>query len=82
MRIAPESTLARLKAVKDAADGGRMAYDQMLAEGNEEGGRMLQAAVDGLVAQTRAVEAVVAGLGVEVTVEGSDSLDNPGTVAQ
>ena len=75
-------TLARLKAVKDAADGGRMAYDQMLAEGNEEGGRMLQAAVDGLVAQTRAVEAVVAGLGVEITVEGSDSLDSPGTVAQ
>ncbi len=54
----------------------------MLAEGNEEGGRMLQAAVDGLVAQTRAVEAVVAGLGVEITVEGSDSLDDPGAVAQ
>lgn len=75
-------TLARLKAVKDAADGGTMAYDQMLAEGNEAGGRMLQAVVDGLVAQTRAVEAVVAGLGVEITVEGSDSLDDPDAVAQ
>jgi putative iron-regulated protein len=74
--------LARLEEVKDAADGGRMAYDQMLAEGNEEGGRMLQAAIDALVAQTRAVEGAVAGLGVEITVEGSDSLDNPGAVAQ
>jgi putative iron-regulated protein len=74
--------LARLEEVKDAADGGRMAYDQMLAEGNEEGGRMLQAAIDALVAQTRAVEGAVTGLGVEITVEGSDSLDNPGAVAQ
>jgi putative iron-regulated protein len=42
---------------------------------------MLQAAIDALVAQTRAVEEVVPALGVTVTVEGSDSLDNPEAVA-
>ena len=34
-------------------------------------------AVDALVAQTRAIEAVVAKLGLTIKVEGSDSLDNP-----
>lgn len=74
--------LAKLKAVKDTADSGRMTYDQMLAEGNAEGNQALQAAVDALVAQTRAVEKVVAGLGVEISVEGSDSLDTPEAVVQ
>ena len=41
---------------------------------------MLQAAIDGLVAQTRAVEAVVAALNLKVEVEGSDSLDDPASV--
>jgi putative iron-regulated protein len=75
-------TLARLQAIKDAADSGRMAYDQMLAAGNAEGNAMIQAAVDALVAQTRAVEAVVTALDLSIQVEGSDSLDNPTMVAQ
>ena len=54
-----------------------MAYDQMLAERNEKGAAMVQAAVDALVAQTRGIEAVVGGIGVEIKVEGSDSLDDP-----
>lgn len=74
-------TLARLQAVKDAADSGRMAYDQMLAPDNPEGNALLQAAIDALVAQTRAVEEVVAALDLEIEVEGSDSLDNPDAVA-
>ena len=75
-------TTAKLKAIKDSADGGAMAYDQMLDEGNEKGAAMVQAAVDALVAQTRGIEAVVGGIGVEIKVEGSDSLDDPSLVVQ
>jgi len=75
-------TLARLQAIKDAADSGKMAYDQMLAADNAAGNALIQAAVDALVAQTRAVEAVVAALDLKIEVEGSDSLDNPSLVGQ
>ena len=54
----------------------------MLAEGNEKGAAMVQAAVDALVAQTRGIEAVVGGIGVEIKVEGSDSLDDPNKVIE
>lgn len=73
-------TLERLQLVKDTAVSGEMAYDQMLAADNPEGNAMLQAAIDGLVAQTRAIEAVVAALNLKVEVEGSDSLDDPASV--
>lgn len=71
------ATLAKLKAIKDKAETGGMAYDQMLAAGNEEGNKLILDAVDSLVAQTRAIEAVVAALGLKISVEGSDSLDKP-----
>ena len=72
--------LAKLKAIKDKADSGKMAYDQMIGDGNAAGNEMVQAAIDALVAQTRGIEAVVADLGSAITVEGSDSLDNPSAV--
>ena len=75
-----QDTLARLKAVKDKADSGAMAYDQMISKGNTEGNALVQAAIEGLVAQTRGVEALVADLKLSVKVEGSDSLDNPSAV--
>jgi putative iron-regulated protein len=74
------STLAKMTVMKEKADSGRMAYDQMLAEGNVEGNQILQDVVDALVAQTRAIEGVVAGLGLKISIEGSDSLDNPSAV--
>jgi len=74
------STLAKMTVMKETADSGRMAYDQMLAEGNVEGNQILQDVVDALVAQTRAIEGVVAGLGLKISIEGSDSLDNPSAV--
>jgi len=59
------------------------AYDQMIAEGNAEGNAVVQALVDGLVDHTRSIERVVAALGLDnVTIEGSDSLDNPNAVFQ
>lgn len=70
------TTLAKVQAIKDKAETGGMAYDQMLASGNAEGNKLLLDAVDALIAQTRAIEAVVAALGLTVKVEGSDSLDS------
>jgi putative iron-regulated protein len=58
-------------------------YDQMIGEGNTEGNAVVQAAIDGLIAQTRGIERVVALLKLDnVTLEGSDSLDNPDVVFQ
>ncbi|MFC7051564.1 imelysin family protein [Hansschlegelia quercus] len=76
-----DDTLAKAQAMKDKGDGG-MAYDQMIGEGNSEGNKLVQDVIDALVAQTHGVEAVVAKLGVKITVEGSDSLDNPDKVTQ
>jgi len=74
-----DNTLAKMKVIKDTADSGRMAYDQMIGD-NPAGNKMVQDAVDALVAQTRATEAVVATLGLTIALEGSDSLDNPSAV--
>ena len=74
-----DDALAKLKLIKDAGDSGRMAYDQMIGD-NPQGNKMVQDAVDALVAQTRATEAIVATLGLTIALEGSDSLDNPSAV--
>ncbi|MFK8251597.1 imelysin family protein [Ancylobacter terrae] len=74
------AALAAAKAVKDEADAGKQAYDQMIGEGNVEGNKLVQNLVDGLVAQTRAIEGVVAALKLKIKVEGSDSLDDPDKV--
>ena len=68
------------KPIKDKADSGEMAYDQMIGTDNAAGNALVQAAIDALVAQTRAIEAVVTDLGLTIKVEGSDSLDNPSAV--
>ncbi len=75
-------TEAKLKAIKDKADSGELAYDQMLAAGNAAGNALILDAVDALVNQARAVEAVVAALKLQAKFEGSDSLDDPGSVTQ
>lgn len=76
-----QATLAAFKAMKDKADGGAMAYDQMIGAGNAEGNALVQAAIDSLVAQTRGIEALVTAMNLSIKVEGSDSLDNPAAVA-
>ncbi|MEO4001477.1 imelysin family protein [Mesorhizobium sp. CAU 1732] len=73
-------TVKAAEALKARAEGGE-AYDQMIGEGNTEGNAVVQAVIDGLVAQTRSLERVIAALSVsDVTIEGSDSLDNPDEV--
>lgn len=69
-------TKAAMQIMKDTADSGKMAYDQMIGADNPEGNRIIQDVVDRLVAQARAVEAVVAGLGLTIELEGSNSLDS------
>ena len=69
--------LAKVKLIKDTGDTGKMAYDQMIASGNTAGNKMVQDAIDALIAQTRADEAVVAALGLKISLAGSASLDNP-----
>ncbi len=75
-------TMAAMAAMKARAEGVE-AYDQMIGEGNAEGNAVVQAAIDGLVAQTRPIERAVAALGLgSIEIEGSDSLDNPNAVFQ
>ncbi len=77
-----DATTAKMKAIKDTADSGKMAYDQMIGAGNPEGNALVQAGVDALVAQARGIEAVVGKLGLKITLEGSDSLDDPSKVGK
>ncbi|WP_349369380.1 imelysin family protein [Salinarimonas sp.] len=76
VRTAMDGARDALGAIKARAEAGE-AYDQMLALGNTEGNAALEAGVESLVAQARALEALVADLGLTITVEGSDSLDDP-----
>jgi len=74
-------TIAKMQVMADRAEAGE-AYDQQIGEGNEEGNAVVQAAIDGLIAQTRGIERAVAllELGDAVTIEDSDSLSNPDAV--
>lgn len=75
------ATMTAMGVMKDRADSGVEAYDQMIGHGNTEGNAIVQAAIDALVDQTRSIEALVGVLNASaITVEGSDSLDNPGAV--
>jgi putative iron-regulated protein len=76
-------TVAKMEAMKTRGDTIEK-YDQMIAEGNTEGNAVVQAAIDGLIAQTKGVERAVAllNLGDTVTIEQSDSLTNPDAVFQ
>jgi putative iron-regulated protein len=83
MRARLDGTMAAMKALKDTADRGEMAYDQMLGEDNPEGNALVQAAIDALLEQTRTIERIVAALDLgPLAFEGSDSLDNPDAVFQ
>ena len=59
------------------------AYDQMIGEGNKDGNAVVQAAIDGLMDQTKTIERVISALDLgQIALEGSDSLDNPNAVFQ
>jgi putative iron-regulated protein len=81
IRALLDDTVAKMEAMAARADSVE-AYDQMIGEGNEAGNAVVQAAIDGLIAQTRGIERAVAllELGDTVTIEDSDSLSNPDAV--
>ncbi|WP_334174204.1 imelysin family protein [Pseudoxanthobacter sp.] len=74
------NTMAKMQVMKDRADSGKEAYDQMIGPNNPEGNKIIDDVVTALVDQTKAIEGVVSGLGLKIEVEGSDSLDNPSAV--
>ena len=78
-----DDTIAKMNVMADRAVAGE-AYDQQIGEGNAEGNAVVQAAIDGLIAQTRGIERAVALLNLQdaVTIEDSDSLSNPDAVFQ
>ncbi len=77
-----DATLAAFTALKTRGETVE-AYDQMIAEGNAEGNKVVQTAIDALLAQVPDIERVVGELGLgSIAFEGSDSLDNPSAVLQ
>jgi putative iron-regulated protein len=82
MVAALDTTGAAMDAMVAEAENG-MAYDQMIGEGNDVGNALVQNVIDGLTAQTREIERVVAALNLQaIAFEGSDSLDDPDAVFQ
>ncbi|MBC6438876.1 MAG: peptidase [Rhodospirillales bacterium] len=80
MRGALNRSLARAMSMVTVAEAGK-SYDQMLAEGDEHGNRVIRDVIDALKEQTTQIEVVVATLGLgSLDVEGSDSLDDPNAV--
>lgn len=77
-----DASVAAMEAIAARAEAGE-SYDQLIAEGNEEGNALVEEAIDALTEQTRAIERAVAALGLDaVAFEGSDSLDAPDKVFQ
>jgi len=71
-------TLAKMQGLVDSAEKRGVAFDQLIGEGNEAGNAQVMAAINALLAQTKAIEKVVAALGLEaIAFEGSDSPDAP-----
>ncbi|MDX8352547.1 imelysin family protein [Cognatiyoonia sp. IB215182] len=82
MRSKLSNTIMALGRIKAAAEAG-FAYDEMLARGNAGGEELIMGGVNGFIDQTRSIERVVTTLGVaQISIEGSDSLDNPDAVFQ
>lgn len=81
MRSKLSASVLALGRIKTAAEAG-FSYDMMLERGNAAGEALIMGGVNGLVDQTRSIERVVTVLGASITVEGSDSLDNPDAVFQ
>ena len=82
MRARLSDAVLALGRIKTAAEAG-FAYDEMLARGDAGGEALIMGGVEGLIAQTRSIERVIAALDLGgIEIEGSDSLDNPSAVFQ
>jgi len=82
MQVKLAATMRELGEIKLAAEAG-FAYDQMLEAGNADGEELVMGGVNAFIDQTRSIERIVAVIGAsDITVEGSDSLDDPEAVFQ
>lgn len=83
LRSLLDDTVKKMELMRDRGETVEK-YDQMIAEGNTAGNAVVEAAIDGLIAQTKGIERAVAllDLGDTVTIEQSDSLTNPDAVFQ
>lgn len=82
LRTKLDATIASMQALVTRAETIE-AYDQMIGEGNMAGNKVVQAAIDALIDQTRSIERAVAVLSLtNIDFEGSESLDNPNAVFQ
>jgi len=82
LRAALAATVKRMGVIVARAKAGE-AYDQQIGDGNPEGNAVVQAAIDGLIAQTKEMERAIAALKLKaIKFEGSDSRDSPVKVAK
>ncbi len=73
-------TQNKMQVLVEAANNGQ-SYDQLIGENNDDGNKMVQAAIDALTTQTKHIEKAASTLKVSgITIEGSDSLDAPETI--
>lgn len=79
-RAALDETMKHMQAIVERAKGGE-AYDQMIGEGNEAGNALVDQAIQALIAQSKELERDIAALELKaIEFEGSDSLDQPGSM--
>ncbi len=75
-----EATMAAMGKIVERAKAGE-AYDQMIGDGNAEGNKVVSAAINGLLDQTKSLQRAIAVLKLKsIDFEGSDSLDDPSKV--
>lgn len=80
VRTSLAATRQSMEEIVAQAKSGQ-AYDQLIGEGNEAGNKIVQTAIDSLIAQARDFQRVAAALDVKsIAFEGSDSLDAPDKV--
>jgi putative iron-regulated protein len=83
VRAALDETRAKMQVIVDSAEREGVAYDQLIAAGNDRGNAKVAAAIDALLAQTKAIEKAVSVLDLEsIAFQGSDSLDAPQKIAK
>lgn len=81
LEVALLASIAAAQAIVDSAENDNVAFDQLIAKGNQPGNKLVNDLVDSLLVQTRLIEQSVVALGLDgIEFEGSDSLDNPTSI--
>lgn len=78
-----QQSVKAAQALVDSAEQNNVAFDQLIAKGNDDGNALVQQLVDNLLSQARLIEQSITALGLaNAEFEGSDSLDSPTSVFQ